>query len=77
MSVGGITLATPTLMTPVTHALVQRVRSEFEEVPGLRLTLHEAARFWQIEPEICVFVLRTLCETGFLSIARDGRYRRV
>jgi hypothetical protein len=30
--------------------LVRRIRAEFLEMPGLRLTLAEATRFWGIDP---------------------------
>ena len=32
------------------EALVQRVRGEFREMPGLRLTFAQACRLWQLDP---------------------------
>jgi hypothetical protein len=57
--------------------LVQRIREEFEEAPGLRVTRGEAARFWGLDEETCDRVLATLLATGFLAIDCDGRYGEV
>jgi hypothetical protein len=54
--------------------LVQRIREEFEEAPGLRFTLGEAARFWGMDEETCACVLAKLLATGFLAVDFDGRY---
>ena len=55
---------------------VQRIREEFEEVPGLRLTIREAARFWGLDEETCGHVLAELQATGFLGRGGDGLYRQ-
>lgn len=54
--------------------LVQRIREEFEEAPGLRLTLGEASRFWGLDESTCERVLARLLATGFLSLGDDGRF---
>jgi hypothetical protein len=56
--------------------LVQRIREEFEEAPGLRLTLREASRFWGLDERTCGQVLTRLVTAGFLSKGADERYRR-
>ena len=56
--------------------LVQRIREEFEEVPGLRLTIREAARFWGLDEETCGQVLHQLVAVRFLARGGDGRYRQ-
>ena len=48
-----------------------RVLAEFREMPGLRLTLTQAARLFDIEPTQCKRVLGTLVDAGCL--ATDGR----
>ena len=63
-------------MEAVSLNLVQRIREEFEEVPGLRLTIREAARFWGLDEETCEHVLAELLVTGFLARGGDGRYRQ-
>jgi DNA-binding IclR family transcriptional regulator len=56
--------------------LVQRIREEFEEAPGLRVTVREAARFWGLDEETCGQVLQQLLAVGFLARGGDGRYRQ-
>jgi hypothetical protein len=56
--------------------LAWRVRAEYHEMPGLRLTLTQAARLFDLEPGDCGIVLHTLCAQGFLARTRDGRYQR-
>ncbi|HLG54659.1 MAG TPA: hypothetical protein VI485_04975 [Vicinamibacterales bacterium] len=56
--------------------LVQRIREEFEEAPGLRLTLSEGARFWGLDLVTCERVLAELLAAGFLSRGDDARYRQ-
>jgi hypothetical protein len=53
-----------------------RVRSEFTEMPGLRLTLLQAMRLFDLGREACERVLRTLVEEGTLRLYPDGRYGR-
>ena len=62
-------------MNPETilQKLTQRIREEFEEAPGLTLTVSEAARFWNLDEMTCRQVLGRLRANGFL--ARDGNRR--
>jgi DNA-binding IclR family transcriptional regulator len=48
-----------------------RVLAEFREMPGLRLTLAQAARLFDLEPARCQEVLGTLVEAGCLAM--DGK----
>jgi Fic family protein len=57
--------------------LTQRIREEFEEVPGLRVSVAEAAHFWGLDVRTSEEVLTRLLEMGFLSKGVDGRYRQV
>jgi len=56
--------------------LVQRIREEFEEAAGLRVTVAEAARFFGLDIEVCSKVLSELHQAGFLAKSGDGRYWR-
>lgn len=56
--------------------LVQRVQAEFLEMPGLRLTVPQARRFWGLEEELCDAILSTLVEARFLRRTRDGAFAR-
>ena len=57
-------------------ALVMRARAEFSEMPGMCLTVAQAARLWRLSPEYAEQLLTELVQAGFL-VRRDGqRYRR-
>jgi hypothetical protein len=47
-------------------ALCRRVRSEYLEMPGLRLTAAQASRLFDLEPSRCAQVLDTLVREGAL-----------
>jgi hypothetical protein len=59
-----------------TSAIVRRVRAEYWEVPGLRLTLPQAQRFWALDAATCQVVLRILLDERFLALRSDGSYAR-
>ncbi len=63
-------------LTPAVLKLAQRIREEFDEAPGLQLTVSEGARFWALDPEMCARILTHLFQSGFLVRAQGGRYRR-
>jgi hypothetical protein len=48
------------------QALVDRVRGEFNEMPGLRLTRDQAARLWGLDTASCEEVLNRLVAASFL-----------
>jgi hypothetical protein len=47
-------------------SVVDRVRAEFVEMPGLELTLPQAVRLWGLGVDDCRQVLDSLAEAGFL-----------
>ena len=57
--------------------LTQRIREEFEEAPGLRVTVSEGSRFWGLDEMTCQQVLVRLRASGFLTVDSDSRYRRI
>jgi Fic family protein len=59
-----------------TLALVQRIRAEYVEMPGLSLTVLQAARFWGLSARTLERVLSSLVESGFLQRDTKGCYRR-
>lgn len=63
-------------LTPAIFTLAQRIREEFDEAPGLQLTVAEGARFWALDAHTCARVMAYLQQSGFLVRARGGRYRR-
>ena len=57
---------------PPPELLITRVRGEYREMPGLRLTFAQACRLWQMDPANCELVLRTLVEEQFLTRTQKG-----
>jgi hypothetical protein len=55
--------------------LLRRVRSEFEEMPCLRLTAPQAGRLFGLRYDICDRLLRRLVCEGTLMVGRDERYK--
>ena len=62
-----IPLVASTPHTRVSNALLERIRGEYREMPGLRLTLPQACRLWQLDAETCEAVLHLLIAERFLS----------
>jgi hypothetical protein len=60
-------------MSPTIH-LVSRVRSEFLEMPGLRLRVDQAQRLWNLDRSSCEFLLSSLVEAKFLRQYSDNAY---
>jgi hypothetical protein len=56
--------------------LVRRIQAEFLEMPGLRLTLAEATRFWGIDPAACGRVIDVLVDRDFLRWSATGTIGR-
>jgi hypothetical protein len=56
------------------ESLVARVRGEFSEMPGLRLTLEQACHLWQLEVSVCETLLGHLVREGFLYQTDGGFY---
>ena len=52
-----------------------RVYGEFLEMPGLRLTAHQAQRLWGLDEQTCRYVLEMFVDANFLRIDR-GAYSR-
>lgn len=46
--------------------IIQRVYSEFLEMPGLRLTHEQAQRLWQLDATTCLGILDALVDAKFL-----------
>jgi hypothetical protein len=57
-------------------ALVRRIHSEFEEMPGLLLTARQAARFFGLRPDIVSRILARLLDARVLCQKRDGQFAR-
>ena len=58
------------------EALLQRVRDQYRETPGLKLTKLQATQLFGVAPSVCAAVLRALVMENFLSRAGDGVFVR-
>ena len=56
--------------------IVRRVREEFREMPGLRLTPAQATRLWGLEHQTCAAVIQTLVAADFLRWTPAGAVTR-
>jgi hypothetical protein len=54
--------------------LLEIVRGEYLEMPGLRLTRRQAQRLWALDSDTCDALLETLEAAGFLRRTRGGDY---
>lgn len=61
-------------MNPVAASAdtIRRVRAEFLEMPGLKLTVPQAQRLWGVDRHTCEAVIHELTESRFLARTRDG-----
>ena len=55
----------------------ERIRSDFEEMPGLCVTLTQAQRLWSLDESTCVVALNDLMSEGYLRMAMVGMVRYV
>jgi hypothetical protein len=56
--------------------IVYRVREEFREMPGLRLTPAQATRLWGLEEDTCAAVIDRLVSSDFLRWTPAGSVTR-
>jgi hypothetical protein len=54
-----------------------RVKREFLEMPGLRVTESQARRLWGLDADSCGALLQQLVHANFLFRTRDGAFMRV
>lgn len=62
--------------TATASVLLQRVQSEYREMPGLILTEDQARRLWALDSNTCRRVLAALLERRFLKRTAGGAYVR-
>lgn len=58
------------------NGVVQRVRAEFLEMPGLRVTPDQARRLWNLEGDVCRAVIEALVAESFLRWTVSGAVTR-
>ena len=57
-------------------ALLDRIRGEFMEMPGLQLTAVQAAKLWGMDLTACQHVIDALVAASFLSWTAAGKITR-
>ena len=56
--------------------IVYRIREEFREMPGLRLTPAQATRLWGLERDTCAAVIDRLVASDYLRWTDTGSVTR-
>lgn len=56
--------------------LLRRIRAEYSEMPGLRLTLEQAQRLFGVPRQACARLLDALVADRLLTSLPDGTYMR-
>ena len=57
---------------PPLESPVARIRSEYREMPGLRLTCAQATRLWQVDPLTCGMLREQRVRETFLRKSVEG-----
>jgi hypothetical protein len=61
--------------SPLDHT-IDRIKSEYREMPGLHLTFEQMLRLWRLDRSTCRALVDTLIDAQFLKTTQDGRYVR-
>jgi hypothetical protein len=67
---------TPEVVRP-TEEVLRRIKGEYLEMPGLRLTEAQARRLWGLDEASCGALLGALVAAKFLFRTSDGAFMRV
>jgi hypothetical protein len=57
-------------------SVLERMRAEFLDMPGLCLTFQQARRLWSLDARTCETALARLVAARFLARRPDGLYAR-
>ena len=59
-----------------THTLLEQIRAEYAEMPGLSVTLPQAQRLWAVDQATCEEIFSRLISRGVLKRTNKGRFIR-
>lgn len=59
-----------------TDAIIDRIQSEYRDMPGLRLTFDQMRRLWMLDSRTCRTLIERLVDARFLMPTSDGQYVR-
>ena len=76
MTTTGTSTASPNRIE-TTAVLVNRIKAEYMELPGLSLTPWQAQRLWGLDELQCEAILKALVDAAFLRLTRNGCYARI
>ena len=65
------------MRTSLNQEVLNRLRAEFLEMPGLRLKSEQVQRLCGVERTICQLALDSLVDAKFLCVKSDGAYGRL
>jgi hypothetical protein len=57
---------------PGAREALRRIHADYHEMPGLRVTLKQGCRLWNLTPEVCRPILDAMVASGFLN--RKGEH---
>jgi hypothetical protein len=63
--------------TVLDQRVLQRLRAEYLEMPGMKLRIEQVERLCGIERTMCRLVLDALVTANFLYLKSDGTYVRL
>lgn len=55
--------------------VLDHIREEYDEMPGLCLTPPQAERLWALDVDTCRHALASMAEAGYLQVSRHGYVR--
>jgi DNA-directed RNA polymerase subunit RPC12/RpoP len=59
---------------PSLDTLTDRIRAEFGDLPGLKVTFAQACRLWHADEAKCLAALEALVDEGFLRRSASGAF---
>jgi hypothetical protein len=65
------------MTTFLDQRVLERLRAEYLEMPGMKLRIEQLQRLCGIEQTMCKLVLDALVKANFLCLKSDGTYVRL
>jgi hypothetical protein len=59
------------------NGVLERIRADYLEMPGLRVSAAQARRLWGLESAACARALEVLQDRRFLKRLADGTFIRI
>jgi len=65
------------MKTFLDQRVLERLRAEYLEMPGMKLTIEQVQRLCAIDQTTCKLVVEALVNANFLCLTPDGTYVRL